>query len=493
MNPLPLDRLRAVLRPFLTDPGEGDPVISGVCNDSRFVQPGSLFCAIRGLRTDGHAYLQDAAQRGAAALCISSEWTGPVPPGLSVLRVSDSYFVWGILCEEAAGRPADSLRVHTVTGTNGKTTIAFVLRHILQTAGRRTALISTVRVEPGDGSSQDSFVTMPDAAGLQKLFGRIRSCGASDAVMESSSHGLHQHRAGTLKFASGIFTNLTGDHLDYHKTMENYYQAKKLLFSSMLSKEAPAVVNTSDEWGKRLFREIGGNKLDFSAEDPRSFCFLRRFTPDERGSVLDFVLDGHPFQWHSPLRGPYNGANLLEAVTAGYALGLDLETLHHAAETAPPAPGRLDPVDLPSGGVAFVDYAHTDDALIRVLDALRNILKPGGRLIAVFGCGGDRDRTKRPRMGKAVAERADLAFITSDNPRTEDPLSIIEEIRAGIPAGSAVRIEPDRAQAIREAASLTGKDDILLVAGKGHEKYQEINGVKHPFDDRAILRSLSGL
>lgn len=477
---------------LLTDPGAGDPDITTVCNDSRYVQPGSLFCAVRGFRTDGHAYLQDAAERGAAAFCISADWTGPVPHGRSILRVSDSYFAWAILCEEAAGRPADALKVHTVTGTNGKTTIAFALRHILRTAGRRTALISTVRVEPGDGTCEDSFVTMPDAAGLQKLFGRIRACGSSDVVMESSSHGLHQHRAGTLKFASGIFTNLTGDHLDYHKTMENYYQAKKLLFSSMLAEGAPGVINTSDEWGKRLFGEIGGNTLlAFSADDPKAFCYLRRFTPDDNGSLLDFVLDGHPFLWHSPLRGPYNGANLLEAASIGYALGLDTETLRHAVETAPPAPGRLDPVALPSGGLAFVDYAHTDDALIRVLDALRNILKPGGRLIAVFGCGGDRDRTKRPRMGKAVADRADLAFITSDNPRTEDPLSIIEEIRAGIPSGASVRIEPDRAQAIRSAAGLTGKDDILLVAGKGHEKYQEINGVKHHFDDREILRSLS--
>lgn len=494
MNELSLARLRIVLKPILADPGNSAPdvPITDVCNDSRFVHPGSLFCAVRGFRTDGHRFLQDAAQRGASAFCISADWDGPVPSGRPVLRVSDSYFAWAIFCEEAAGRPADALRVHTVTGTNGKTTIAFALRHILRTAGRRTALISTVQFEPGDGTSEESAVTMPDAARLQKLFGRIRDCGASDAVMESSSHGLHQHRAGTLKFASGIFTNLTGDHLDYHKTMENYYQAKKLLFSSMLAEGAPAVINTTDEWGLRLFRETGGNKLDFSSEDPRAFCFLRRFTPDAKGSLLDFVLDGHSFRWHSPLRGPYNGANLLEAASAGYALGLDTETLRAAVETAPPAPGRLDPVNLPSGGLAFVDYAHTDDALIRVLDALRNILKPGGRLIAVFGCGGDRDRTKRPRMGRAVAGRADLAFITSDNPRTEDPLAIIDEIRTGIPAGASVRIEPDRAQAIRSAANLTGKDDILLVAGKGHEKYQEINGVKHPFDDREILQSLSG-
>ena len=493
MNILTLDRLRKALSPVLTDPGAGDPDIVGVCNNSSCVRPGSLFCAVRGSRADGHAFLQEAARRGAVAFCISADWTGPVPPGRSVLRVSDSYFAWSILCEEAAGRPADSFRVHTVTGTNGKTTIAFALRHILRTADRKTALISTVRFEPGDGSAEDSFVTMPDAAGLQNLFGRIRDCGASDAVMESSSHGLHQHRAGTLKFASAIFTNLTGDHLDYHKNMENYYQAKKLLFSSMTAPGAPAVINTGDPWGMRLFRETGGNKLDFSAEDPHAFCFLKNFAPDDHGSTLDFILDGHPFRWHSPLRGPYNGANLLEAVTAGYALGLSPDLLRKAAETVPPAPGRLDPIRLPSGALAFVDYAHTDDALARVLDALRSILKPGGRLFAVFGCGGDRDRTKRPRMGRAAAERADLAFITSDNPRTEDPSAIIEEILTGIPDRTNVRIEPDRAQAIRLAAGLTGKDDILLVAGKGHEKYQEINGVKHPFDDREVLRSLGGI
>ena len=493
MNPLTLDHFRNALAPILTDPGVGSLPVTNVSNDSRNIRPGCLFCAVRGSRSDGHVFLEQAAQRGAAAFCVAADWTGPVPAGKPVLRVSDSYFAWGILCEEAAGRPADAFRVHTVTGTNGKTTIAFALRHILKESGRRTALISTVRFEPGDGTAEDSFVTMPDAAGLQKLFSRIRECGASDAVMESSSHGLHQHRAGALKFASGIFTNLTGDHLDYHKTMENYYQAKKRLFCEMLAPGAPAVINTGDEWGKRLFCETAGNRLSFSAGDPRAFCFLKNFTPDDHGSTLEFFLDGQRFRWHSPLRGLYNGANILEAVTAGYALGLDTELLRKAVETVPPAPGRLDPVRLPSGALAFVDYAHTDDALIRVLEALRNILKPGGRLIAVFGCGGDRDRTKRPRMGRAVADRADLAFITSDNPRTEEPLAIIEEILAGIPEGASVRVEPDRAAAIRLAASLTGKDDILLVAGKGHEKYQEINGVKHPFDDREVLRSQGGV
>ena len=198
MKPLSLNRLREALRPVLSDPGSGDLPVADVCNDSRSVRPGSLFCAVRGFRIDGHAFLSEAVRRGAAALCLSADFTGPVPPGLPVLRVSDSYFAWGILCEEAAGRPGDSFRVHTVTGTNGKTTIAFVLSHILRTARRRTALISTVRFEPGDGTAEDSFATMPDAAGLQKLFSRIRDCGASDAVMESSSHGLHQHRAGSL-------------------------------------------------------------------------------------------------------------------------------------------------------------------------------------------------------------------------------------------------------------------------------------------------------
>lgn len=487
-----LDSLRSALSCVLADPGEGNVTLSGVCNRSSEAGPGRLFCAIRGSRADGHEFLADAVGRGASALCVAADWTGELPPGIPVLRVRDPYYAWGILCEEAAGRPADSFRVHTVTGTNGKTTIAFILHHLLKTARRKTGLITTVLFDDGSGQCTESSTTMPDAASLQKLFRAIREQGAEDAVMESSSHGLHQHRAGALKFSSAVFTNLAGDHLDYHKTMENYYQAKRMLFAEMLAPSAPAVIHTMDDYGKRLFRELGGNKLEFSQENPSAFCHLKRVTPDDSGAMLDFTLDGHICRWHSPLRGEHNAANLLEAVACAYALGLDLDILRQGAESAPPAPGRLEPVPLPSGATAFVDYAHTDDALMRVLTALRGILKPGGRLIAVFGCGGDRDRTKRPRMGRAVAEHSDFFIVTSDNPRTEDPLAIIREIEAGIPAGTAYGTEPDRAEAIRRAASLTGPSDILLVAGKGHETYQDVMGVKRHFDDREQLRALSG-
>ena len=492
MPDMELDRIRAALSRILTDPGCGNAVISGVCNRSDEAGPGKLFCAIRGSRADGHDFIADALKRGASAVCAAEDWTGTIPADIPLLRVRDPYFAWGILCGEAAGRPADSFRVHTVTGTNGKTTIAFILHHLLKTAHRKTGLITTVLFDDGSGKCTESSTTMPDAENLQKLFLAIRDQGADDAVMESSSHGLHQHRAGDLKFSSAIFTNLAGDHLDYHKTMENYYQAKRLLFTEMLKDSAPAVIHTMDDYGKRLFRELGGNKLEFSQENPAAFCHLKRVTPDDSGATLDFTLDGYVCRWHSPLRGEHNAANLLEACACAYALGLDLDTLRQGAESAPPAPGRLEPVTLLSGATAFVDYAHTDDALMRVLTALRRILKPGGRLIAVFGCGGDRDRTKRPRMGRAVAEHSDFFIVTSDNPRTEDPLAIIREIETGIPAGTAYETEPDRAEAIRRAASLTGPLDILLVAGKGHETYQDVMGVKRHFDDREQLRALGG-
>ncbi len=483
-----LQDLQKALAPVLKQNISADFPVTAAVNRSADVTPGAVFCAIRGAKADGHDYIADALQRGASALCVSESWQGNVPENIPVLRVSDSYYAWGILCEEAAQRPADSMNVHTVTGTNGKTTIAFILYHILSAAGRKSGLLSTVLCDTGDGHPAESFVTMPDAARLQKLFAGMKENHCTDAVMESSSHGLHQHRAGALKFSSAIFTNLTGDHLDYHGSMEHYYQAKKALFTSMLAPDAPAVIHTTGEYGKRLFREINGRKLEYSGENPRAFCFLKNVTPDASGSCLEFVLDGRHFQCHSPLRGLHNADNLLEALSAAYALGVDMDILLESAEKAPPAPGRLEPVPLPSGGTAFVDYAHTDDALSRVLDSLRKILPPGGRLLTVFGCGGDRDRTKRPRMGKAAAEHSDYVFVTSDNPRTEDPEFIISEILPGIPAGTAFEVIPDRAGAIRRAVSLTGKNDLLLVAGKGHETYQEINGIRHSFDDREQIR-----
>ena len=498
MQPLPLSAFAEALKPLLAAPFDpaATPLISAVANNSSKVVPGTLFLAIRGAKTDGHRFLPDAVQKGASALIVAADYNGPLPSGLPVLRVTDSYFAWSIVCETFFRRPADAFRVHTVTGTNGKTSTAYFMRHYLDTVkpGSKTALISTVCCDLGAGPEPSEHTT-PDAFTLQEMFAAMKTNGVTDAVMESSSHGLHQHRSGTLKFASAAFTNLTGDHLDYHGTMENYYQAKKILFRELLADDAPAVVNTDDPAGARLVSELKQERpglrilpVSFTGRAD-AFCSLRKLMLNPAFSDLEFTLDGHDASLRLPLPGAFNAANCLTALCMAYGTGLPFDALLEASALIPHVPGRLQAVPLACGATAFVDYAHTDDALERVLTSLREVLTADGRLIAVFGCGGDRDRTKRPRMGAAAARLADLAILTSDNPRSEDPMSIIREIESGIPAGTHYLVEPDRAKAIELAVREARPNDILLVAGKGHETTQETREGKHHFSDVEILNS----
>jgi len=499
MRPLAFSAFASALSPLLAEPyrpgASPDPEILAVANNSSAVAPGTLFVAVKGARTDGHKYLPDALAKGACALVVAADCDVPVPPGIPCLRVTDSYFAWAVVCETFFGRPADALRVHTVTGTNGKTSTAFFLRHFLDAAkpGAKTALVSTVCCDVGAGPEPSEHTT-PDAFTLQSMFAAMKSNGVTDAVMESSSHGLHQHRSGTLRFASAAFTNLTGDHLDYHGTMEHYYQAKKILFSELLADGAPAVVNVDDPAGERLVSELGRERpgltiLPVSFEGrPDAFCSLRSLRLAPASSGLDFTLDGRDISLRLPLPGAFNAANYLTALCLAYGTGLPADALLAASESMPHVPGRLQAVPLASGATAFVDYAHTDDALERVLRSLRDVLTGGGRLVAVFGCGGDRDRSKRPRMGAAAARLADLLVLTSDNPRSEDPLAIIREIESGIPAGTPFLVEPDREKAIALGVEHVRSGDILLVAGKGHETYQETREGRRLFSDVGILR-----
>ena len=494
--PLPLSSFAGALKSLLAEPfvSEPDQLISAVANNSSMVTPGTLFLAIRGARVDGHRFLPDAAQKGAAALVVSADYDGPVPPGIPVLRVTDSYFAWSVVCETFFRHPADAFRVHTVTGTNGKTSTAYFMRHVLDTVkpGSKTALVSTVCCDLGAGPEPSEHTT-PDAFTLQEIFAAMKSNGITDAVMESSSHGLHQHRSGTLKFASAAFTNLTGDHLDYHGTMENYYRAKRILFRELLADGAPAAVNTDDPAGARLVSELEQERpairilpVSFTGR-PGAFCSLRNIRLAPAFSDLEFTLDGRAVSLRLPLPGAFNAANYLTALSMAYGLGLPFDGLMEASAAMPHVPGRLQAVPLACGATGFVDYAHTDDALERVLTSLREVLTAGGRLIAVFGCGGDRDRSKRPRMGSAAARLSDLPVLTSDNPRSEDPLEIIREIESGIPRGTHYLVEPDRAKAIELAVREAHAGDILLVAGKGHETWQETRAGKQPFSDIRIL------
>ncbi len=494
--PLPLSAYAEALKPLLAVPFEpvDDPRVSFIANNSSKVTPGTLFVAIRGARADGHRFLPDAAQKGASALVVSADCDGPLPSGLPVLRVTDSYFAWAVICETFFRCPADSFNVHTVTGTNGKTSTAYFMRHYLDTVkpGAKTALVSTVCCDLGAGAEPSEHTT-PESFTLQEMFSSMKANGVTDAVMESSSHGLHQHRSGTLEFASAAFTNLTGDHLDYHGTMENYYQAKKILFRELLADDAPAVINTDDPAGARLVSELKQERpglrvlpVSFTGRS-EAFCSLRKLRLAPAFSELVFSIDGHEASLHLPLPGAFNAANCLTALCMAYGAGLPFDALLAASAHMPHVPGRLQAVPLACGATAFVDYAHTDDALKRVLSSLREVLTPGGRLIAVFGCGGDRDRTKRPRMGAAAARIADLVILTSDNPRSEDPMDIIREIESGIPAAARYLSEPDRAKAIELAVREARAGDILLVAGKGHETSQETREGKHHFSDVEIL------
>ena len=496
MQPLPLSAFAEALKSLLAAPFDfaSDPLISAVANNSSKVAPGTLFLAIRGAKADGHRFLPDAVQKGASALVVTKDYDGPLPSGLSVLRVTDSYFAWSIVCETFFRRPADAFHVHTVTGTNGKTSTAYFMRHYLDKVkpGAMTALVSTVCCDLGAGPEPSEHTT-PDAFTLQEMFTVMKSNGVTDAVMESSSHGLHQHRSGTLRFASAAFTNLTGDHLDYHGTMENYYQAKKIQFRELLADDAPAVVNTDDPAGARLVSELKQERpalrvlpVSFTGR-PDAFCSLRKLQLNPAYSDLEFTLDGHDAALHLPLPGAFNAANCLTAFCMAYGTGLPFDALLEASASMPHVPGRLQAVPLACGATGFVDYAHTDDALERVLTSLRAVLTAGGRLIAVFGCGGDRDRTKRPRMGAAGTRLADLAILTSDNPRSEDPMSIIREIETGIPSGTHYLVEPDRAKAIELAVKEAHAGNILLIAGKGHETWQETREGKHHFSDIEIL------
>ena len=497
MPRLRLSDFAAALAPLLAEPyapGASNPEIAAVANNSASVVPGTLFLAVRGAKTDGHRFLPDAIAKGASAVVVAADFDGPIPGDIPVLRVTDSYFAWSIVCETFFGRPADSFRVHTVTGTNGKTSTAFFLRHFLDAAkpGAKTALVSTVCCDVGAGPEPSEHTT-PDAFTLQSMFAAMKSNGVTDAVMESSSHGLHQHRSGTLAFASAAFTNLTGDHLDYHGTMEQYYLAKKILFRELLADGAPAAVNVDDPAGERLVSELRNERpsvrvlpVSFSG-GPDAFCSLRSLKLAPAYSDLRFTLDGRDVPLRLPLPGAFNAANYLTALTMAYGTGLALDALLEASASMPHVPGRLQAVPLASGATAFVDYAHTDDALERVLTSLRDVLTAGGRLVVVFGCGGDRDRSKRPRMGAAAARLADLAILTSDNPRSEDPLAIIREIESGMGTGSRHLVEPDREKAIGRGVNEVRAGDILLVAGKGHETYQETREGRRPFSDVEIL------
>ncbi|MEY4117629.1 MAG: hypothetical protein RLZZ116_957 [Planctomycetota bacterium] len=463
-----------------------DPDIWSLSEDSRRVRQGALFFARTGTKADGRAFIADAVARGATAV-LAPAGTGRspgLPPTVAWCESDDAARAVAFVSERFHGNPSHHLSLIGVTGTNGKTTIAYLVQQLMAFAGMRCGLVGTVEIDDGR-ERVPSQLTTPPALELSELFARMLENGCRAAAMEVSSHSLDQRRVAALGFRTAIFTNLTGDHLDYHKTMDNYANAKAELFR-MLDSEGTAVINIDDPWYKSMLPPRA-KVLRTSLLDPTADCHATVHRMGLDSMDVTFRGPWGMFDLKLPLVGRHNAMNALQAAAAAWSSGVDAERIGRALSGCHAPPGRLQPVS--AGGAGFsvlVDYAHSDDALANVLRALRPTLPDGGRLRVVFGCGGDRDRTKRPRMAKVACDGADEVIVTSDNPRTEDPDAIIAEILTGVPSSARdrVSVESDRSRAIALAVTTAREGDIILIAGKGHEDYQIIGTEKKSFDDR---------
>jgi UDP-N-acetylmuramoyl-L-alanyl-D-glutamate--2,6-diaminopimelate ligase len=474
-----LEALSEAVRPErAVNPASVD--VSDLAYDTRRAGPGSLFFCVRGLTSDGHDFAPEAVARGAVALVVERELDLPV----SQLVVADSRAAMGRAADVFFGAPSRELEVVGVTGTNGKTTTAFLLYSILAAAGRRPGLLGTVESRIG-GERRAVTRTTPEAIDLQRTFREMFDAGDRSCAMEASSHASTLQRLVGVRFAAVVFTNLSQDHLDFHGTMEEYFEAKRRLFvePGPDGGPAPAVVNVDDEHGRRLAAELaasGGSLVTFGLTRDADVG-VRELDVNASGSKLE-TTDG--LSLRTALRGRFNAENVLGAVAAARLLGIEDEAIRRGVEHLQGVPGRFEAVEAGQPFAVLVDYAHTPEALENVLAEARSLA--ANRLICVFGCGGDRDREKRPLMGEAAARLADVVVVTSDNPRSEDPRAIIDEIVAG--AGPGATVEADRAAAIERALELAGEGDVVVAAGKGHEPGQEIGGRIVPFDDREVAR-----
>jgi UDP-N-acetylmuramoyl-L-alanyl-D-glutamate--2,6-diaminopimelate ligase len=458
-----------------------DPVIDHLAHDSRAVGPGGLFVAIRGEKTDGHLFIDKAVQHGAIAILCEAMPEEIDAPGIACAQVTNTR---AALAEAAAafyGDPSHALRLIGVTGTNGKTTTAFLIYHLLMTLGVPTGLIGTVAYRIGEATQEPTHTT-PDAIGVQRLFQEMVEAGCTACAMEVSSHALDQDRVRSAAFDVGVFTNLTQEHLDYHETFEGYLAAKKRLFD-MLPATATALYNTDDPSGTRMVADTRARRVSYGQAADADLCLE---VLDNALSGLRLRLDGRERTFR--LVGRFNAYNLAAAYGAGRALGYDAEALLDVLAEAPPVPGRFEQIAFTDGTTAIVDYAHTPDALENVLVTIRETMPANAALWCVFGCGGARDRMKRPHMGALAEQYADHVIVTSDNPRTEPPEQILDDIRDGMTHPESAAWIVDRAAAIEAAAHRAAAGDVVLVAGKGHETYQVIGDEKRPFDDREVVR-----
>lgn len=459
-------------------------VVTGIACDSRQVRPGYVFVAVQGTNRNGMDYVADALNRGAVAV-VGENLSGGL--GICTVAVEDARLALALLSVGFYKDPSSKMFVAGITGTNGKTTTAFIIRDILTRAGRKVGMTGTVEYSIGDRTIPASRTT-PEAPALQQYLHQMLSVDCNCAVMEVSSHALDQKRTAGIHFDVGILTNLTRDHLDYHKTRENYANAKKILFEG-LEQGAAAVLNIDDDLGQGLAvpGSLACETLTYGTAERADFRILS-IVPGGNGTAFTLLRDGARHELETNMVGRHNIYNIVAALAAAERAGVRFEQAAAALTSLPVIPGRLQEVPNRRGIKIFVDYAHTDDALEKILSSLREITEK--RLILVFGCGGDRDRSKRPAMG-AVAERlADFSIITSDNPRKENPDSIIAGIEKGFTNTSVYAIEPDRKKAILKALEAAESGDVVIVAGKGHENFQELEHTTVAFDDRKTVSIL---
>ena len=464
-----------------------------LCIDSRKVTPGCVFVALPGSRTNGASFIAEAVAKGASYVVCSPEAAGNCGDA-EVVDCADPRQVLGLLARARYGTGKLNFPVIGVTGTNGKTTTTYLLDHLFSSAGRKTGVLGTVSYH-WPGFCKEAPMTTPDCLDVHASLAAMRDAGVEAAFMEVSSHALDQQRVAGVRFGGAIFTNLTQDHLDYHGDMETYFKAKRRLFVNDEGKPFPdrvMAVGTDSEWGARLARsgsEIIGFGLGPRPDGVRRYMQAQVLSSSTAGLRLHVRFEGQEWELTSPLVGNFNAENLLGVQAIAVGMGLAPEAFR-CLETFCGVPGRLERILNPQGLDIFVDYAHTPDALINVLSALRGA--GFERIVTVFGCGGDRDRTKRPLMGEAVARLSDVAVLTSDNPRHEDPESIMADVMPGLISAREVIADVDREQAIRKALSMLRPGDALLVAGKGHENTQQIGDVKYPFSDQKTIRELLG-
>ena len=477
-----LDQLLKNIKPILVA-GSTAVDITGINIDSRKIMPGHLFVAIKGTQTDGHQYIEKAIQSGAAAILCEDLPTQQ--EGVTYIQVVSTEDAVGKVATLFYGDPTSKLKLVGVTGTNGKTTIATLLYNMFRKLGYKCGLLSTVCNYIEDEQLPTSHTT-PDPIELNQLLGKMVDAGCEYAFMECSSHAIAQKRIGGLKFTGGIFTNLTRDHLDYHKTFENYRDAKKAFFDS-LPKGAFAIINADDKNGSYMVQNCKATIKTYSTRTMADFM-AKILECHFEGMYLD--IDRH--EVGVQFIGKFNVSNLLAVYGAAVMLGEKTEDILVVMSTLKSVNGRLDPVRSPEGFTAIVDYAHTPDALENVLNAIHEVLNGKGQVITVCGAGGNRDKGKRPLMAQEAVKQSDKVIITSDNPRFEDPQDIINDMLAGLDKQQMKKVLSivDRKEAIRTACMMAKKGDVILVAGKGHEDYQEIKGVKHHFDDKEILRDI---